>query len=306
MDAANLKSKCLGCKLTIKWLGTSRTLSDDQTSKAAAVFDADSKMLGARKRIFNTKHAVWRQMVKLCGETRRAWKSYTLPYTEPGIRLIKKQLVGDFDSVMKEAKAHLEDRILTLQHCYPQMLEDAKAGLGELFVEADYPHVDELPPLFDFCWEYTELTPPEHLKYLYPDIFKTQQSIAQAKLEESIALAQQAFATELSHMLKHLAERLTDEPGKKKVFRDSAVTNLLSFFAKFKQLSLGSNEELDVIVEKAKELLVGVSPDELRTDEQLKEQISTSMKDITSQLDELIVEAPRRKIILPKLEESAA
>ena len=43
-------------------------------------------------------------------------------------------------------------------------------------------------------------------------------------------LAEQAFVSEFAKLVSHLAERLSGSDGERKVFRDSAVTNLTEFF----------------------------------------------------------------------------
>ena len=50
-------------------------------------------------------------------------------------------------------------------------------------------------------------------------------------------------------MVNHLAERLAGEDdGRPKVFRDSAITNLSEFFVRFRELNVGSSEQLDELV----------------------------------------------------------
>ena len=106
------------------------------------------------------------------------------------------------------------------------------------------------------------------------------------------------FQGELAELVDHLAERLSvDDNGKQKTFRDSTITNLQSFFNRFRQLNVGSNEELDELVEQAQSVLRGVSPQGLRDNESLRRQIATQLSTVQASLDGLLVDRPRRNIL---------
>ena len=80
-------------------------------------------------------------------------------------------------------------------------------------------------------------------------------------------------------------------------FRDSAVTNLMEFFEKFRRLNVRSNQELDQLVEQAQQLVQGVTPQDLRTNDELRTRIASQMSQVQTQLDNLLVERPRRQIV---------
>ena len=119
-----------------------------------------------------------------------------------------------------------------------------------------------------------------------------------ARFEEAVKLAEQAFTSELAKLIEHLTERLTADPdGQKKVFRDSAVTNLTEFFERFKTLNVRSNVELDHLVETAQQAVQGLRPQDVRDNNQLRQQVATELAAVQSVLDGLLVDAPRRKVL---------
>jgi hypothetical protein len=133
---------------------------------------------------------------------------------------------------------------------------------------------------------------------LSPEIYQQEQARVAQRFEEAVRLAEQAFLSEFGKLVSHLAERLgTDGGGERRIFRDSAVTNLLEFFDKFKKLNLRSNPELDALVEQAQQLVVGVWPQELRTNEGLRQQIAQEMTRMQTAVETLLVEPPRRRIV---------
>src|SRR5207248_2591455 len=97
-----------------------------------------------------------------------------------------------------------------------------------------------------------------------PELYEQEQQRVARRFEEAVALAEQAFVNEFAKLVTHLTERLDGGEGERRIFRDSAVTNLLDFFEKFRRLNVRSNQELDQLVEQAQQLVQGVTPQALR------------------------------------------
>ena len=111
-------------------------------------------------------------------------------------------------------------------------------------------------------------------------------------------LAEQAFLGEFSKLVSHLTERLSSgTDGDRKVFRDSAVTNLVEFFQRFKELNVRSNEELDQLVEQAQRIVRGVGPQDLRDNGGVRQQVVTQLAGVQATLDGMLVDRPRRNIV---------
>jgi len=106
------------------------------------------------------------------------------------------------------------------------------------------------------------------------------------------------FVSELAKIVSHLSERLSGEvDGKPKVFRDSAVNNLVEFFERFRELNVRSSEQLDGLVADCQRIVRGVGPQELRDNQQLREHVATELSQVQSVLDGLLVDRPRRNIL---------
>jgi hypothetical protein len=114
----------------------------------------------------------------------------------------------------------------------------------------------------------------------------------------STRMAEEAFTAEFAKVVGHLTERLGGtEDGKPKVFRDSVVENVSEFFARFRTLSVRSNDQLDELVEQAQRIVRGLEPQQLRDNGQLRQQVVTQLSGVQSVLDGLMVDRPRRRII---------
>src|SRR5262249_50841808 len=168
--------------------------------------------------------------------------------------------------------------------------------LGRLYEPADYP--PEIRDLFAVSWSFPSVEPPSYLLRLAPEVYEEERRRVAARFDEAVRLAEQAFASEFARLLAHLTERLAPGPdGLRQVFRDSAVTNLQDFFARFAQLNVRSNPELDALVAQARQLVQGLTPQDLRDQESLRQQVVATMAQVQTHVESLITDAPRRRLI---------
>ena len=144
-------------------------------------------------------------------------------------------------------------------------------------------------------WDFPNVDAPDFLRELNPRLFREECQRVQARFDEAVKLAEEAFTAELSRLVSHLAERLSGhEP---KTFRDSTVANLNEFFQRFRQLNIGSNEQLDRLVADAQWVIRGVARQDLRDDAGLRQHVATEMSRVQSALDGLLLDKPRRAIL---------
>ena len=151
---------------------------------------------------------------------------------------------------------------------------------------------------FSMSWDFPSVDPPGYLRQVNPELYEQECDRVRSRFAEAIRLAEEAFTAELSELLSHLCERLNgDRDGKPKVFRDTAVSNLTEFFNRFRSLNVGSNAELDRLVEQTQCVLRGVRPNSLRQSDGLRQHITTQLSGVQSVLDGMMVDRPRRNIM---------
>jgi hypothetical protein len=222
----------------------------------------------------------------------------SLPYPEPGLRLIRQSRIEVFDERLRELREDLNRAVTQLDGKYDELKRTARRRLGHLYNESDYP--PSLTGLFALDWDFPSVEPPDYLRQLHPDLYAQECQRVRARFDEAVQLAEEAFLGELTQLVSHLCERLSgSDDGKPKVFRDSAVTNLTEFFARFKDLNIGSNAELDRLVDQAQQIVRGVKPQVLRDDQSLRRQIASGLSGVQSVIDGLLVDRPRRNVLRP-------
>ena len=289
-----LQAETTAVRLKIRWLGVRKTLSPDQTRQAAGTFDADIKSVSASKKLFDTSHPAFRAATAVKTQAVEYWKSHTLPYIEPGMRLLRRIDVPAFDVQLTSVRAELNDAVEELQRHYGELVDQARERLGNLFDPSDY--AESLSDLFAIEWDYPSCDPPEYLLRVSPQLYYSECARVQTRFDEAVRLAEQAFADELGQLVSHLAERLSDD-GSSKVFRDTAVTNLLEFFERFQRLNIRSDDQLDRLVADARRVVTGVQPQDLRDHAAMRQHVANELVRVEASLDGWMTDRPRRSIL---------
>ena len=291
-----LRDTMAAARLSFTWLGVRKSLTVEQKNQAADSFGAEGKFLSAGKKLLDTSHPAFKAVTAIKGRCLSYWRAVSLPYPEPGIRLIRQQGINEFDNQMAAFREELREAVDELDRRYTELRSAARRRLGDLFDASDYPV--SLIGLFGIEHEYPSVEPPSYLRQLNPELYEQECQRMQARFDEAGRLADAAFTEELAKLVEHLSERLNGEvDGKAKVFRDTAVTNLKEFFERFRSLNVRSNEQLDDLVQRAQNVFHGVEPQQLRDNSSLRQRLVTQLASVQSSLDGLMVDRPRRNIL---------
>lgn len=291
-----LRATMAAVRVMFTWLGSRKTLTQEQKSQAADTFGAERTYLSAGKKLLDTSHPAFKAVTAVRTRVISFWKGISLPYPESGIRLIRQDDIGSFTVQMAALKDDLDEAVLQLDARYDELKSAARRRLGSLYNAGDYPAT--LRGWFDVSYDFPSVEPPEYLRQLNPELFQQEAARVSARFDEAVQLAEQAFTEELSKLVSHLTERLSgSDDGKPKVFRDSAIENLREFFDRFRHLNIRSDQQLDELVAQAQRVVRGVEPQQLRDNQALRQQVATQLSSVQSVLDGLLVERPRRNIL---------
>ena len=297
-----LRTTMAAVRVCFTWFGTRKTLSPEQKAQAAESFGAEGQYLTAGKKLLDSTHPAFKTVTAIRGRILSFWKGISLPFPEPGLRLIRQQDIASFDVQMTTLRVELDEAVSQLDRHYDELRTAARNRLGSLYNSGDYPA--SLRGLFGIAWEFPSVEPPEYLSQLSPRLFEQECERVTARFDEAVQLAEEAFVTELNRLVSHLSDRLSgQEDGKPKVFRDTAVENLREFFTRFQQLNVRSNADLDTLVDQARRILRGVEPQQLRDNAARRQQVASQLAGVQASLDGLMVDRPRRSILRPSQRE---
>jgi hypothetical protein len=293
-----LQQRMASVRLAFTWLGVRKTLTAEQKAQAAETFGAQDSFLSAGKKLLDTSHHAFKQVTAVRGQIQSYFKNVSLPYPEPGIRLVRQDQLTSFTDQLAMYRNQLAEAVTELDGQYGELQSAARRRLGTLYNASDYPN--SLLGLFSVEWDFPSVEPPEYLRQISPELYEQEQARVVARFEEAVRLAEEAFTGELARLISHLAERISGRSdGKPKVFRDTAVTNLHEFFERFRTLSVRSDPDLERLVDQAQQLLQGVAPQTLRNDQSSRQQLARQLSAVQGTLDGLLVDRPRRNLIRP-------
>jgi hypothetical protein len=250
----------------------------------------------AGKKLLDTRHPAFKAVTGVRTQIGRYWKAMSLPFTEPGVRLLRQDDIEAFNQVMSGYRQELAETVTELDRHYRELCAAARSSLGRLFHADDYPPT--LSDSFAVEWSFPAVEPPSYLQRLHPEIFAQEQARVARQFEEAVRLAEEAFIAELQKLVAHLADRLSPAAdGQAKVFRDSAIDNLTDFFETFRHLNIRSNADLDGLVARAQQIVEGVDAQDLREQGDLRARVAGEFAQLQGTLDGLMVDRPRRRIL---------
>lgn len=277
------------------WWNQRKSVSKTTRERMASAVQAQARSIGASKVVYNADIAAIAEINSLRQQTRDWWEANTLPYGQDAVRLLRKDDLTTFKAKLDDVQKVLALLAQNVQNARHLIIADAQERLHDAFSLGDYPL--DLSTLYGVEVSFPNLRPSNELP---KEVHDQQVKYLDAKIHEAAQLAQAAFTQQFAELVSALAERITpDADGKKKIFRDSAVGNLLEFFAQFEKLKLQAGDDLDQLVSQTKALIAGVTAQDLRDSDLLKKEIAAGLKTIEEGLTPLIVKAPRRMILKP-------
>lgn len=153
-----LRTTMAAVRVMFTWFGTRKSLSSEQKAQAADAFGAEGSFLSAGKKLIDTSHSAFKAVTSVRSQAIQFWRSLTMPFPEPGIRLIRRDEIGVFDVKMTSLRQELGEAVANLDSHFNELKSAACRRLGSLYNVADYP--SSLIGLFSIGWEYPNVEPP--------------------------------------------------------------------------------------------------------------------------------------------------
>ena len=206
--------------------------------------------------------------------------------------LVKTDMVKEVEQKLNDSVNETSELVEAFLAAYPAQKEAAKKALGNMYEERDYPTANELRSSFGITWNWIELNVSENL----PDTIRARESKKLNDMwENSIQEIIMALRTGFKEFVDHAVDRLTVKPGEKaKTFRDSLIPNFQQFLDTFSARNVVNDAELAALVDKAKKLISGVSPEDLRDDTKLRDFTAKKFAELKKSVDEAVTTATRK------------
>ena len=96
-------------RVSLHWWGTHRSLTAQQKEEVSAGYAAYARFLTAGKRILDVRHEAFRRLTSVRTRIVNYWRGLTLPYTEPGVRLLRQADVPAFMHTLEGFREELTE-----------------------------------------------------------------------------------------------------------------------------------------------------------------------------------------------------
>jgi hypothetical protein len=219
---------------------------------------------------------------------RTLWQAYTIKY-EDGIRLVRTDRIQWLVDQIGLLRGQLEVAKAELYDAWDDVKLEARERLGDLYVASDYAFDPR-----DAVWillTFPSVDPDRRLLQVAPEIFESEKKRIEAKLQEAATIAEAGLQEQLAELVGSLAERLSEgerEDGKKRYVRQAAIDEIVEFSNRFRAVSVGSNAELDAIVERARALAGDTNMEAVRKDAGARATVAGAFAAMRADLDKFV------------------
>ncbi|MBE3141440.1 MAG: hypothetical protein IMZ53_12770 [Thermoplasmata archaeon] len=267
--------------------------ADASPEETASTNEPDKKRLSLSKRLIKSDE--YKAVRKAQSELKKWCMQRCMPsFLKDGIFIVGLEQVKEFEMKLAEAKQQIREVLVPVfLQAYPKQVEDAREALGNLFLESDYPSIEQLRKSFNLHWSWISFSVPDTLPegVRQQEIEKLQKRVQDAQIE-IIASLRGSFGELVSHMVDKLKP---DTSGKKKIIKEAFIENFRDFFNTFDARNLMDDTELAASVGKARALLENVSAEGLRASADLRQNIVDQFETVKVETDKLIIEIPSRR-----------
>lgn len=269
---------------------TARKLDKTTTDEVVASKNAvakDAARVNKHLLAGRTELDVIQQMV---GRARTYVYDHTLPWSDSGLRLLPTVNFVAFTERMNQFEEEFERLVSEFVTIYPTLISAQAMSLGDMFKRSDYPTVNEIMTKFAFRIGFLPVPTAGDFRV---DIGNEAQAELKARLnemaEERIEAAMRDIRTRLSDHMKRMSDRLTTDyvqgEAKQRRFHDSLVDGALELCDLTKALNVVGDPTLEAARKELESALLGVTPQELRKNEYVRQDTKKAVDAILSKFN---------------------
>ena len=193
----------------------------------------------------------------------------TMPWNDRGARLLPTASLMDYKQVMSRYQQEFDRLVDAFLIKYSTLVAAAAFQLGTLFDRNEYPDAAQVARRFRMDLSFVPLpTSGDFRLDVESDVQRELMEQYERRLEEQLASATKDSWTRLYEALSRLSDRLTvDEDGKKKIFHDTIVTGAVDLCELLTAMNVTQDPQLESARRQLQEVLLGVTPKELRDED---------------------------------------
>lgn len=221
--------------------------------------------------------------------------SLTLPWTDEGLRVLPSKSADRFTQKLKEAKAEFDEAANAFVAEYPEMRDEAKERLGDMFNESDYPDAADLRRRFAVEPRLVPIPTANDFRCrMGAEALDAARKALEASNKAALRVATLDAWRQARQVVATMAEKLKayspEREGEKArgIFRDSLVTNVIETALRLPNLNLAEDARMTALADRMESELCYFSADDLRRDDAAREKVAIEAERIVSEIDLIV------------------
>ena len=288
---ANLLDNAVMIALSFKRFGNSKKLRTDSNGEnGIQVREVDPRVVRASKTLIESPEV--QNIGKFdTGVIRNYVVSQSVPsFAIEGLHFCSKAIVKDIDAKLEELVAERSKLIDAAVATLPERILETAKLLGPAFDQSDYPTVEAFRDSYEVSWRFLDLSVPDSLKDTAPEIYEEEKAKAESSVMNAVEQIKILLRGEFGDHVARFIDRLEGkrENGKVKIFRDSMVENLNQFLGSFNARNLTGDDGLADLVALVRDTMDGLTADDLRTVDELRDNVLAACKEAQERLQQLV------------------
>jgi hypothetical protein len=222
----------------------------------------------------------------LAGQIRQHFYKVTLPWSDEGLRLLPSHFLFDLTARMREFKMDFSTGVDQFLEVYPSYIREARAELGSLFREEDYPSVDKLREKFSVNLEILPISTGDDFRVTMSA--EEQARIAReidANVRQRLTKGTDDLWKRLRDVVNHMVDRLNEPESR---FHATLITNIHDLVSLLPQLNVNQDPDLERFATQIRDRLCSYTAQELKKDDSLRTSTAVEAAGIVAEMDEVL------------------
>jgi hypothetical protein len=222
----------------------------------------------------------------LAGQIRQHFYKITLPWSDEGFRLLPSHFLFDLTARMREFEAGFSSGVEQFLGVYPDYIREARAELGSLFREEDYPSADKLREKFSVRLEILPVPTGDDFRVTMSA--EEQARIAReidANVRQSLTRGTDDLWKRLRDVVSHMVDKLSEPETR---FHATLVTNIFDLVSLLPQLNVNQDPDLVRFAAQIRDSLCNYTAQDLKKHDILRATTAAEAAGIVAQMDEVL------------------
>jgi hypothetical protein len=179
-------------RLSTKWVGNERMIDQRHQRRVAETLDADAEAIRTVTKLYDFSHPRWKRIKRIKSDAYNLWTRMSIDYPpEDGIRLIRRELIGEFVKNLDSLRAELQEAAVELNTQFEDIIAEGKLRRGVAFKREDYP--DTLLGAFDIKYSFPSVECASEIRALNPQLWMKECAQLRENLDEALHRAETVY-----------------------------------------------------------------------------------------------------------------